>query len=91
MNKRFHELYKQAAGREWRYDFDPDLAQEFARLMVQAIYDEVKEELVDDSLVYIEPDSLMRQYLKGCNGGITDALHRIGTFLDSDDEGADHG
>ena len=55
-------------------------ARNFAELIKQAIYDEVKEELIPDELVNIEPDSLNRQYLKGCNGGVTDALYLIKTF-----------
>ena len=59
----------------------------FAELIKQAIYDEVKEELIPDELVDIEPDSFNRQYLKGCNGGVTDALYIIKNFgVIQDDE-----
>jgi len=79
MNKRIKELMIQSnpdgdfSGSEWVFE-------KFAELIKQAIYDEVKEELMPDELVNIEPDSFSRQYLKGCNGGITDALHIIKNF-----------
>jgi hypothetical protein len=52
----------------------------FFNLIKQEIYDEIKEELIPDELVDIEPDSFSRQYLKGCNGGITDALYIVKNF-----------
>jgi len=54
--------------------------EKFVELLKQAIYDRVKEELIDDSLINIEPDSLSREYLKGCNGGTVDALIHIRNF-----------
>ena len=54
--------------------------EKFAELIKQAIYDEVKEELMADEMINIEPDSLSREYLKGCNGGIIDALCLIKNF-----------
>jgi hypothetical protein len=58
----------------------PSDLQKFADLIKQAIYDEVKEELTPPELVNIEPDRIDRQYLKGCNGGLTDALYIIKNF-----------
>jgi hypothetical protein len=54
--------------------------EKFVELLKQAIYDQVKEELIDDSLINIEPDILSRVYLKGCNGGTVDALCHIKNF-----------
>ena len=63
----------------------------FVELIKQAIYDEVKEELLPDELVDIEPHSLSRQYLKGCNEGLADALYIIKNFgVIQDDEYDDH-
>ncbi len=54
--------------------------QKFAELIIQAIYDEVKEELVDDDLIDAELDIEDRCYLRGNNGGIVDALCIIKNF-----------
>ena len=35
MNERIRELYKQAAGKDWAYDFDPAFAEIFAELIVE--------------------------------------------------------
>lgn len=84
MNKRIEEIYckvanEMAEGKEWAIG-GLDNCNRFAELLMQAIYDEIKEELIPDELVNIEPDSLNRQYLKGCNGGVTDALYIIKNF-----------
>jgi hypothetical protein len=34
MNKRLTELCKQAMGKDWRYDFDEEVAERFAELIV---------------------------------------------------------
>jgi len=54
--------------------------EKFAELIKQAIYDEVKEELVEDELINRHRDSLVREYLKGNNRGIVDALNCIKNF-----------
>ena len=54
--------------------------EKFAELLKQAIYDKVKEELIEDEIINIESDRLSREYLKGCNGGIVDALCHIKNF-----------
>ena len=51
-----------------------------AELIKQAIYDQVKEELIDDETINSEPDPLLKEYLKGCNGGTVDALCHIKNF-----------
>ena len=47
MNKRIQELYKEATGKDWVYDFDPDVAEAFALLIV---HDFLSELTNDDSL-----------------------------------------
>jgi hypothetical protein len=79
MNERIRDLETQC----WEpqgvgpAQFNPE---KFAQLIVQAIYDDVKEELIEDELINIEPDRMSREYLKGCNGGIVDALTHIKNF-----------
>lgn len=89
MNERIKELSEEADKFADDYlqtpgEFHPDYGavrdQMFAELIIQAIYDEVKEELMADEMINIEPDSLSREYLKGCNGGIVDALYHIKNF-----------
>lgn len=54
-------------------------------LIKTAIYDSVKEELIDDSTLNQEENPLLREYLKGCNGGTVDALCHIKNFgMDED-------
>ena len=35
MNERIRELYKQAVGKEWAYDFDQHYAEKFAELLIR--------------------------------------------------------
>jgi hypothetical protein len=78
MNERIKELYRQShTDGYFGKAFDPE---KFLELIKQAIYDDVKQELTDDSLINIEPDRVSREYLKGCNGGIVDALCIIKNF-----------
>jgi hypothetical protein len=78
MNDRIRELYRQAhTDGFFGMAFDP---QKFFELIKEAIYDQVNEELIPDELINIEPDSLQREYLKGCNGGTVDALIHIKNF-----------
>jgi len=55
-------------------------ADRFAELLKQAIYDQVKQELIDDADIDATTDPLAREYLKGCNGGTVDALCHIQNF-----------
>ncbi len=83
MNEQIKQLAKQSGYMEDGFGFghwDMPEFQKFVELFKQAIYDQVKEELIDDSLINIEPDSLSREYLKGCNGGTVDALIHIRNF-----------
>jgi len=45
MNERIKELYKQAAGKDWAYDFDPAFAEIFAELLISAVLTEVRDEV----------------------------------------------
>ena len=56
------------------------ILEKFAELLKQAIYDRVKEELIDDADIAATTDPLAREYLKGCNGGTVDALCHIQNF-----------
>ena len=78
MNERIKELYRQSMTDGYLGKaFDPE---KFVELIKQAIYDDVKEELIDDAIINEEPDRLSREYLKGCNGGTIDALCHIKNF-----------
>lgn len=84
MNERIKLLAEQAEGTKkhvpavWQF-YDHEL-EKFVELIKQAIYDLVKEELIDDAIINEEPDRLSREYLKGCNGGTVDALCHIKNF-----------
>lgn len=54
--------------------------EQFAELIKQAIYDQVKREIVDDDLIDAQLDIEDRCYLRGNNGGIVDALCIIKNF-----------
>ncbi len=86
MNERIKELAEQAG-----ISFVPNsrpisimgLAnelEEFAQLLKEAIYDEVMEELLDEVDVEEEKNPESRAYLRGCNGGLVDALCIIRNF-----------
>ena len=92
MNERIYELAVEAENYadsivDQGGEFHETYTKKFAELIKQAIYDEVKEELMADEMINIEPDSLSREYLKGCNGGIIDALCLIKNFgVDVDEQ-----
>ena len=85
MNERIYKLAEQAGGSRTVdggniiFDDSGEL-ERFVDLIKQAIYDEVKEELVEDELINRHRDSLVREYLKGNNSGIVDALNCIKNF-----------
>jgi len=39
MNEQIQQLYKEATGKDWAYDFDPQVAEKFAQLIVQECID----------------------------------------------------
>lgn len=84
MNYRILEIAR-AAGLKKEYGSDTEYIgnfdwREFAQLLKQAIYDEVKQELIEDAVINEEHDPMAREYLKGCNGGTVDALCHIKNF-----------
>ncbi len=54
-------------------------ALKLVELIKQAIYDDVKEELIPDDVI-AEENPQFQEYLKGCNGGTVDALCHIKQF-----------
>ncbi len=54
-------------------------ALKLVELVKQAIYDDVKEELIPDDVIAEEKPEF-QEYLKGCNGGTVDALCHIKNF-----------
>ena len=82
MNGRIHTLAEEAGlycdgtPDAW----DQEAIQRFVQLIKQAIYNKVREELVDDAEINIDPNPLSREYLKGNNGGVTYALIKIKNF-----------
>jgi hypothetical protein len=60
-------------------EFDDIFVEKFAELLKQAIYNQVKEELIPDNLIDKEPPD-WQQYLRGCNAGTVDALLHIKNF-----------
>jgi hypothetical protein len=82
MNERIRELAEQAGMVIVDDEFSTygKFAEKFAELLKQAIYDQVKQELIDDADIDATTDPLAREYLKGCNGGTVDALCHIQNF-----------
>jgi len=82
MNKRIKELAEQAGMNivDDKFSTYGKFAEKFAELLKQAIYDQVKQELIDDADIDATTDPLAREYLKGCNGGTVDALCHIQNF-----------
>ena len=81
MNERVLELAKQAglkkehgADREYIGDFD---WREFAELIVRECMKESWDEIVPDEDIEQEANPLIREYLKGSNQGIVDAVIRF--------------
>jgi hypothetical protein len=93
MNERIKELAEQAKkyardyvaeckhyGHYIEYnEYELQFEQKFAELIKQAIYDQVKEELVSDEDID-KCSPLEKEYLKGNNGGVVDALFVIKNF-----------
>jgi hypothetical protein len=54
---------------------------QFAHLLIDAIYDKVKDELIPDDIIADEKPE-HHEYLKGCNAETVDALCHIKYFKD---------
>jgi len=77
MNERFKELAIKAT-REFSPVLEKDKWQEkFAELIVRECIKESMEEIVADEDIAKENDPLVREYLKGNNQGIVDAVVRF--------------
>lgn len=87
MTKLIRDLAEQAG---WMMGTEVDgftvRLEKFAELLKQAIYDEVREELVDDADIDAVQAIEDRYYLRGNNGGIVDALVIIKKFGRDHDE-----
>jgi hypothetical protein len=89
MNERIRKIAEQA----WD---DPMVSPEFgnpvpfaeriADLLIVEIYNQVRQELIDDEVIEAQQDPVNKAYLKGCNGGIVDALYHIKNFGLKDSE-----
>lgn len=91
MNERIRELIKEAGGEFWQriesdgvlnkeayITFDPPQSLEkFAELIVRECIKESMDEIVADEEIDQEKDPLIREYLKGNNQGVVDAVVRF--------------
>ena len=48
MNERIKQLYVEATGKDWAYDFDPEVAEKFAELIVLECADFVAQNTLED-------------------------------------------
>ena len=83
MNERIRDLAQQAwdtTSVSKDFGHPTSFAQKFAELIIAAIYDEVKEELIHDDDIAEERDPMVIEYLQGMNAGTIDALGRIKNF-----------
>jgi hypothetical protein len=83
MNERIRELLKQARldvilnGNGYMENTPYPEIEKFAELIVRECVRESMEEIVSDELIAQEDDPLIREYLKGNNQGIVDAVIRF--------------
>ncbi len=90
MNERIKELVIQSGGEFWQrlendvvkqdayITFDPpESLDKFVELIVKECIKESMDEIVDDTEIAREKDPLIREYLKGNNQGIVDAVVRF--------------
>ena len=85
MNERIRELAEQAGHRYYpssnsgplRVEYLTPELEKFAELIVLECMKESMAEIVSDENIEQESDPLLREYLKGNNGGIVDAVVRF--------------
>jgi hypothetical protein len=79
MNERIKELAEQAGFKTDKLGhlFGGDDIEKFAELIVRECIKESMEEIVSDENIEHESDPLHREYLKGNNQGIVDAVVRF--------------
>ena len=83
MNERIKELAEQAGYLPDSFGFghwDMPEFKEFVRLFKESLMQELAGEYVGDAIIDAEPDIEDRCYLRGNNGGITDAILTIQNF-----------
>lgn len=86
MNDKFKELWEKAGGHYSKGDqhkypeYTIDNIEIFVEILKKEICDEVKEELVDDDIIEKTNNLSNMYYLRGCNGGLVDALCIIQNF-----------
>lgn len=89
MNERIKEL-AQEHERIWNlYSIGPVQqaeVEDFVEAIVQECLRVAREELVEDDVLYTQADPLFREYLKGNNGGITDAVRAIKQHFGTNNE-----
>lgn len=62
-------------------EFNEEALNKFVELIKQAIYDAVKEDVMDDATINAQSsDIVIREYLNGRNEGTVDALYHIKNF-----------
>jgi len=78
MNERIRELAIQA-GDDWNQTLpsDREFLRKFAELIVQECVEESMAEIMSDEDIAQEDDPLVREFLKGNNQGIVDAVVRF--------------
>jgi hypothetical protein len=89
MNERIRKIAEQAwdeTAVSQEFGNPVPFAERLADLLIVEIYNQVKQELIDDELIEAEQDPIDRAYLKGCNGGTVDALYHIKNFGLEDSE-----
>jgi hypothetical protein len=85
MNERIEKLWDEAAdsiaaipnGRNNFWETQENFMEKFAELIVKECMKESWEEIVADEDIALEKDPLIREYLKGNNQGIVDAVVRF--------------
>lgn len=83
MNERIINLAKQAGYEKDMFGYGHwDMAefQNFVRLFQEEILNDLRNEIVSDDIIDAETDIEDRCYLRGCNGGIVDAMCIIQNF-----------
>ena len=83
MNERIRELLKQATHTTNHYGFDQTYVdhEKFAELIVRECISESLAEIVPDEEIAKESDPVIREYLKGNNHGIIDAVVRFRNYF----------
>lgn len=88
MNYRILNLIKAANGKWHHSEYGSNSSIEFTVSDFEQLIDSIKKEIakdvalefIDDTAINSEKKAEVRDYLKGCNAGLTDALYRINWF-----------